>query len=60
VLKYAAATISRTRPITRESAVAIEKIAVLRATRPGWPSGVAGSRAGVLALNAAIVRAEAV
>src|SRR5271166_1531251 len=54
--------ISRTRPATREMPVAIEKIAVLRATRPPpGGAGVAGSsaKASALADKAAIVRRSA-
>ncbi len=56
VPKKLAAMISRTRPATREKAVAIEKIAVLRAMRP--PAG-ADSGASALADKGAIVRRSA-
>jgi hypothetical protein len=62
VPKKLAATISRASPATRETPVAIEKIAVLRATLPP-PGGAGGGRssatASSMADKAAIVRRSA-
>src|SRR6185312_15879837 len=62
VRKNRAATISGTRRATREMPVAIEKIAVLRATPPlvGGGGGADSSpKASALAVKAAIVRRSA-
>src|SRR3954453_20909646 len=62
VPKKLAATISRTSPATREMPVAIEKIAVLRATPPlvgGGGGGDSSPKASALAVKAAIVRRSA-
>src|SRR3982074_3167021 len=60
VPKKLAATISRTRPAMREIPVAIEKIAVLRATPPppgGGGAGGSSAKGSAAADKAAIVRA---
>jgi hypothetical protein len=62
VPKKLAATTSRARPAIRESPVAIEKIAVLRATRPppgGTGGGGSSAKASAVAAKAAIVRRSA-
>jgi small subunit ribosomal protein S20 len=62
VPKKLAATISRTRPAIRERPVAIEKIAVLRATPPppgGTGGGGSSAKASAAAAKAAIVRRSA-
>ena len=62
VPKKLAATISRDRPATREKPVAIEKIAVLRATPPppgGAAAGDSSAPASAESVKAAIVRRSA-